>query len=587
MKNLVLKKWGIVFSVAFLSVLTFVNMPICVRAEEEQNLIEKKYFLDNDDLYDQYVDHLMDSEDGVTIEEYNDSDVDTGYYAAKSKLTKYGKTVYELFKEQIIKISNGECESALIEIPYDSIYGADETFTFTASELNMTQITDENSREAVDKVNNLISNNAIEPGFGNVYDAIVTDVPYYLYWSSGYVTYTTPVVQEVSHTNDSITVKPRVGNQKISYNISVSSTYANSDNQVDTSKTSVAKNAFNNASELVNQARSMTDLEKLKFYKNSICDLTDYAFNTWIGSDQRQIIHVFDQDNATKVVCEGYAKAFKYLCDLTSFSSAEVECRLATGYLKVDEGGYEPHMWNIVQLRNNENYLVDVTNCDDGMFGSPDILYMKGESGKVNQVIDGNQTWGYQIAHPSNTVFYYYDSSNYNNMRSESELTLVNSQQSDPQPDPQTDPQPDPQPDQQDSVATVMMYRLYNPNSGEHFYTGSIEERTNLVNAGWNWEGNGWEAPVSGGYPVYRLYNPNAGDHHYTNSDEEKNNLIAVGWNYEGIAWNSAYPNNKPLYRLYNPNAQSGSHHYTMSAEEKANLEAVGWNYEGIGWFGQ
>ncbi len=136
-------------------------------------------------------------------------------------------------------------------------------------------------------------------------------------------------------------------------------------------------------------------------------------------------------------------------------------------------------------------------------------------------------------------------------------------------------------------VATVMMYRLYNPNSGEHFYTGSIEERTNLVNAGWNWEGNGWEAPVSGGYPVYRLYNPNAGDHHYTNSDEEKSNLIAVGWNYEGIAWNSAYPNNKPLYRLYNPNAQSGSHHYTMSEEEKANLEAVGWNYEGIGWFGQ
>lgn len=138
----------------------------------------------------------------------------------------------------------------------------------------------------------------------------------------------------------------------------------------------------------------------------------------------------------------------------------------------------------------------------------------------------------------------------------------------------------------EDAVATAMMYRLYNPNSGEHFYTGSIEERTNLVNAGWIFEGNGWEAPLEGGYPVYRLYNLNAGDHHYTTSAEEKNDLIAVGWQYEGIAWNSASPDNAPLYRLYNPNAQSGSHHYTMSGEERDNLVSVGWRYEGIGWFG-
>ena len=133
---------------------------------------------------------------------------------------------------------------------------------------------------------------------------------------------------------------------------------------------------------------------------------------------------------------------------------------------------------------------------------------------------------------------------------------------------------------------TVMMYRLYNPNSGEHFYTGSIVERTNLVNAGWNFEGNGWKAPTNGGYSVYRLYNPNAGDHHYTNSDEERDNLIADGWQYEGVAWNSADPNDKPLYRLYNRNAQSGAHHYTMSKEERNNLISVGWEYEGIGWFG-
>lgn len=33
------------------------------------------------------------------------------------------------------------------------------------------------------------------------------------------------------------------------------------------------------------------------------------------------------------------------------------------------------------------------------------------------------------------------------------------------------------------------MYRLYNPNSGEHFYTASDEERWHLIDVGWNDEG--------------------------------------------------------------------------------------------------
>ena len=130
-----------------------------------------------------------------------------------------------------------------------------------------------------------------------------------------------------------------------------------------------------------------------------------------------------------------------------------------------------------------------------------------------------------------------------------------------------------------------LLYRLYNPNSGEHFWTADGKEVSDLVNAGWNFEGNGWWAPTTGA-PVYRLYNPNAGDHHYTMDESERNLLIAAGWNDEGVAWNSAPIDGNPLYRLYNPNAEAGSHHYTMSAEERDNLALVGWNYEGIGWYG-
>ena len=135
-------------------------------------------------------------------------------------------------------------------------------------------------------------------------------------------------------------------------------------------------------------------------------------------------------------------------------------------------------------------------------------------------------------------------------------------------------------------IETTPMYRLYNPNSGEHFYTGSTEERDILINAGWQYEGVAWNAPVYEGYPVYRVYNPNSGDHHYTMSKEEVDMLVGLGWQYENVAWNSATPDNLPLYRLYNPNADCGSHHYTGSTEERDFLVSVGWIFEGIGWFG-
>lgn len=133
-------------------------------------------------------------------------------------------------------------------------------------------------------------------------------------------------------------------------------------------------------------------------------------------------------------------------------------------------------------------------------------------------------------------------------------------------------------------VQTNAMYRLYNPNSGEHFYTANTAERDKIKKAGWHYEGIGWQAPKTG-TPVYRLYNPNAGDHHYTQNANEKNHLVKVGWRYEGVSWYSG--GSKPLYRLYNPNAKAGAHHYTLLQSERNNLINKGWRNEGIGWYGQ
>jgi len=131
----------------------------------------------------------------------------------------------------------------------------------------------------------------------------------------------------------------------------------------------------------------------------------------------------------------------------------------------------------------------------------------------------------------------------------------------------------------------VHMFRMYNPNTGEHFYTGSTVERDNLIGHGWKYEGVGFTFPANTGAPVHRLFQPSTGEHLYTMSETEKNQLMAQGWNYEGIAFNSAYDTEAIQHRLHNPNATVGAYHFTFSQEERDTLIAAGWEYQGIGWY--
>ncbi len=131
----------------------------------------------------------------------------------------------------------------------------------------------------------------------------------------------------------------------------------------------------------------------------------------------------------------------------------------------------------------------------------------------------------------------------------------------------------------------VNMYRLYNPNSGEHFYTSSLYEAQHVASVGWQWEGIGWVAPTANERPVFRLYNPNAGDHHYTLSAYERDHLVSVGWSYEGIGWYSDSGDQVAVLREYNPNAAAGAHNFTTSPYEDSYLGRVGWSREGTAWY--
>ena len=144
---------------------------------------------------------------------------------------------------------------------------------------------------------------------------------------------------------------------------------------VDTAKINTAKTAVENAQAIADANAGKSDYEKVLAFCDEICKLTDYnngalAEGTAYG-DPWQLVYVFDKNASTNVVCEGYSKAFQYLCDLSN-----VKCYTVTGTMTGGTGA-GPHMWNIVVL-DGVSYLVDVTNSDSGSVGQEGELLLMG-----------------------------------------------------------------------------------------------------------------------------------------------------------------------------------------------------------------
>ena len=127
------------------------------------------------------------------------------------------------------------------------------------------------------------------------------------------------------------------------------------------------------------------------------------------------------------------------------------------------------------------------------------------------------------------------------------------------------------------------LYRYWNPDIADHFYTTNWSE-LGPGQYGWGYEGVQCYVATSqlaGLVPLYRYWNPDAGDHFYTTNWGELGNG-AYGWGYEGIQCYvapNAIPETVPLHRYWNPDA--GDHFYTTSWAELGN-GAYGWNYEGV-----
>ena len=192
----------------------------------------------------------------------------------------------------------------------------------------------------------------------------------------------------------------------INFTFNVSSDYQGGDkNTLDANKVAAAKDGIESSKFIVDEFKNHNDFDKLKGYAEKICAHASYDHDSVNNGAQYgnpwQLIHVFDGLTDTNVVCEGYAKAFKYLCDLTDFEG-DVKCYTVSGTMNGGTGA-GAHMWNVVTY-NGENYLVDVTNCDKGTIGNGMKLFMRGGTSS-----DGGKT--YKLSVGSSSITYVYDDS--------------------------------------------------------------------------------------------------------------------------------------------------------------------------------
>ena len=353
-------------------------------------------------------------------------------------LNNIERDIYDALEEFADEVANGERSNTTVTI------GAEDEL-FGGSYIEIEDLYDCRYDEETKKWNVSLNSQKVEQGKQDIsnqfaYDlpkilrALSFDRPELLYWYGRSYSYRTVYargmldnsVSSIKKTSETSTEGTLDGYLKIDnmvITMFVSNSYAEYDvesgsyntSKADITKTGATKAAIENANEIARTYSNLNDYEKLLSFKEKICSLVTYNTEAAasgslkeMGSNPWELIYVFDNDNTTNVVCEGYAKAFQYLCDLSEFQN-DVNVICVNGTMNG-----EGHRWNIVDF-NGSNFLVDVTNCDnipDFPFGHKG-LFMKGyKSGNVTSgyVITRNRidldTGGYYPEHEINYTYY-------------------------------------------------------------------------------------------------------------------------------------------------------------------------------------
>lgn len=214
--------------------------------------------------------------------------------------------------------------------------------------------------------------NAINEAVQSAYDAFTYDHPE-LFWL-GKMSYEWKITfrREAGADNGTGTVKEITFTPKEEYTGAAAETAAFS-------------KAVQAAVEQIRAAGGTTREERLRVIHNYVCTQLTYGSENGTNARAWSAGGAFLHDH--KVVCEGYAKMFKILCD-----QFQIPCVLVPGQAMTADGCWESHMWNYVKMEDGLWYLVDTT-WDDQEHGTEEVYFLcgSGDYGMISSVMVGEE----------------------------------------------------------------------------------------------------------------------------------------------------------------------------------------------------
>ena len=320
----------------------------------------------NDELLQMYIDKQLNLDVGqeeATAQGMGDA------------LTGNNLIVYNILKSKVEQVAAGEITSTEFSITLADLGLSGKQWTASELGVDAIVVNNEIADEATEAAKNLININVPD-----IISRLLVDCPYDLYWFDKTKGYSWKFFTPAARYSNGEWFYYLVDDYSIT--MIVATEYANGTYTTNPEVISSVGTAVSTIQNVVQTHAAENDYNKLVSYRQDVCSRVSY--NDAAASDSTtpygnpwQLIWVFDGDDSTKVVCEGYSKAFKYLCDLSTFRSKDIECYLVTGTMDGGSGAGN-HMWNIVTMNDGKNYLVDVTNCDQGSVGADDWLFLRG-----------------------------------------------------------------------------------------------------------------------------------------------------------------------------------------------------------------
>ena len=300
---------------------------------------------------------------------------------AGDQLQGVDRAAYEALAAEVAEIAAGRRGSGVVALSLASL--TDDLGPWTAADLGVTAIAENGAitGEAV-----AAAAARLTPDLEAVIGALLTDCPYEMYWyDRGAGTSAAPLSLTASGSGGEWTLSCESAEVELSMSVradcSLTGTAGTTD--VNTSLGQSVSTAVTRAQRIVSDNDGRPAADRLRAYADAICESAAYggdaAESGVPNRDPWQVVWALDEEPDTVVASEGYAGAFKYLCDLTWPGGEGVSCLLARGTW--DGGGARGHTWNVVRTGDGRTLLVDVAACDGGATAGPDGLFLAGAAG--------------------------------------------------------------------------------------------------------------------------------------------------------------------------------------------------------------